>query len=322
MDPKQHLAVVGAVHRLAQPTISSTTTTAAPPAPYPKAQAAETEVEVAFPTRLPTIRITPSGPLHRMAPTTPTRTHTDQPAGGQHAPHNYRGFSGGPDVGDGNSTIATINSADLVSLKRDREREGRCSECGAQTHELRVDPRTGARTKEALNVEGEVRRGRYVKFVAYLCTCACMYVMNTKESSAHAFAMRFECKHDASLLLEPLISNIFLPYLIVQPWLSSPKIISPPPPIHIDVSTATLYRRDAVRQTIPRLVLVGCHSRTGRYIVTISSPMPPSRILRSIRHPWRLIDLAAVVVVDSTFRLLALYRRIISSISLSSSITP
>ena len=62
--------------------------------------------------------------------------------------------------GDGSSTIATINSADLVSLKRDREREGRCSECGAQTHELRVDPRTGARTKEPLNVEGEVRRGR------------------------------------------------------------------------------------------------------------------------------------------------------------------
>ena len=62
--------------------------------------------------------------------------------------------------GDGSSTIATINSADLVSLKRDREREGRCSECGAQTHELRVDQRTGARTKEPLNVEGEVRRGR------------------------------------------------------------------------------------------------------------------------------------------------------------------
>ena len=92
--------------------------------------------------------------------------HAHRPAGrGQHAPHNYRGFSGGPDVGDGNSTIATINSADLVSLKRDREREGRCSECGEQTHELRVDPRTGARTKEPLNVEGEVRRGRYVKFV-------------------------------------------------------------------------------------------------------------------------------------------------------------
>ena len=98
-----------------------------------------------------------------------THSHSHRPAGrGQHAPHNYRGFSGGPpDVGDGNSTIATINSADLVSLKRDREREGRCSECGAQTHELRVDPRTGARTKEPLNVEGEVRRGRCVTWLTF-----------------------------------------------------------------------------------------------------------------------------------------------------------
>jgi hypothetical protein len=105
---------------------------------------------------------------------------------------NYRGGGGGGggfapgDVGDGNSTIATINSADLVSLKRDREREGRCSECGAQTHELKVDPRTGARTKEPLNVEGEVRRGRCVHIYIPACmqadmldkckpcTCRCM----------------------------------------------------------------------------------------------------------------------------------------------------
>lgn len=112
----------------------------------------------------------------------PSHSHSHRPAGrGQHAPHNYRGFSGGPDVGDGNSTIATINSADLVSLKRDREREGRCSECGAQTHELRVDPRTGARTKEPLNVEGEVRRGRYVTFLAYFYICLRVLVCDQYE---------------------------------------------------------------------------------------------------------------------------------------------
>ena len=111
----------------------------------------------------------------------PSHSHSHRPAGrGQHAPHNYRGFSGGPpDVGDGNSTIATINSADLVSLKRDREREGRCSECGAQTHELRVDPRTGARTKEPLNVEGEVRRGRCVRDWEFLVH-ALIVIMNIK----------------------------------------------------------------------------------------------------------------------------------------------
>lgn len=48
----------------------------------------------------------------------------------------------------------------LISLKRDREREGRCSECGAQTHEFRTDPISGQRVKEPLSVEGEVHRGR------------------------------------------------------------------------------------------------------------------------------------------------------------------
>ena len=83
MGPTQLLAVAAAVHRPAQPTISSTTTTAAQQVPYRKAQA-ETEVEVDSPTRRPTIRITPSGPLRRMAPIIPThiRIRTDQPAEG------------------------------------------------------------------------------------------------------------------------------------------------------------------------------------------------------------------------------------------------
>lgn len=46
------------------------------------------------------------------------------------------------------------------SIRRDREREGRCADCGVQTHEFRHDPLTGTRVKVPLTVEREVHRGR------------------------------------------------------------------------------------------------------------------------------------------------------------------
>lgn len=52
------------------------------------------------------------------------------------------------------------SQCDNLSLRRDREREGRCSECGAQTHEMRFNPDTGSVVKEPLSVEREVHRGR------------------------------------------------------------------------------------------------------------------------------------------------------------------
>ena len=85
-------------------------------------------------------------------------------AGGRRRPSDLRrgkgGIGSGHDTSGDQSTVASIQSHDLLSLKRDREREGRFAECGAQTHELKTDPVTGARSKEPLNVEGEVRRGR------------------------------------------------------------------------------------------------------------------------------------------------------------------
>lgn len=54
----------------------------------------------------------------------------------------------------------TNRSDDSSSLRRDREREGRCADCGAQTHEIRYDPETGLDRKIPLNIEGEVHRGR------------------------------------------------------------------------------------------------------------------------------------------------------------------
>ena len=57
----------------------------------------------------------------------------------------------------GNSSVASDGD---ISLKRDREREGRCSECGVQTHEFRMDPQTGQPRKIPLSVEHEVHRGR------------------------------------------------------------------------------------------------------------------------------------------------------------------
>lgn len=52
------------------------------------------------------------------------------------------------------------NRSDSSSLRRDREREGRCADCGAQTHDIRYEPETGSSRKVPLNIEGEVHRGR------------------------------------------------------------------------------------------------------------------------------------------------------------------
>lgn len=46
------------------------------------------------------------------------------------------------------------------SVRRDREREGRCADCGVQTHEFKHDPLTGSQVKVPLSVEREVHRGR------------------------------------------------------------------------------------------------------------------------------------------------------------------
>ena len=58
------------------------------------------------------------------------------------------------------SSSQSVSSEGDISLKRDREREGRCSECGVQTHEFRIDPQTGQPRKIPLSVDNEVHRGR------------------------------------------------------------------------------------------------------------------------------------------------------------------
>mmetsp|Transcript_29936 Transcript_29936/g.49391 ORF Transcript_29936/g.49391 Transcript_29936/m.49391 type:complete len:392 (-) Transcript_29936:148-1323(-) len=58
-----------------------------------------------------------------------------------------------------NGSGASVASEGDLSLKRDREREGRCSECGVQTHEFRLD-HTGQPRKIPLTVDNEVHRGR------------------------------------------------------------------------------------------------------------------------------------------------------------------
>ena len=84
-----------------------------------------------------------------------------------HSAHSYHsGFSHGfaaansQNLAPARITDARTASDHLISLKRDREREGRCADCGAQTHEFMVDPVTGSRNKEPLTISGEVRRGR------------------------------------------------------------------------------------------------------------------------------------------------------------------
>ncbi|KAL7520990.1 hypothetical protein ACHAWX_005680 [Stephanocyclus meneghinianus] len=52
-------------------------------------------------------------------------------------------------------------SKDAAQIRLDREREGRCADCGAQTHQIQMDPTgTGRVVKIPLSVPGEVHRGR------------------------------------------------------------------------------------------------------------------------------------------------------------------
>lgn len=55
----------------------------------------------------------------------------------------------------------TLSSQSIeLAIRRDRERDGRCGDCGAQTHEFKFDPLAGTYMKIALTVNGEVHRGR------------------------------------------------------------------------------------------------------------------------------------------------------------------
>lgn len=51
-------------------------------------------------------------------------------------------------------------TASEASIKREREREGRCRDCGVQTHEFRFNPQTQQQTKVPLTVVDEVHSGR------------------------------------------------------------------------------------------------------------------------------------------------------------------
>jgi len=71
----------------------------------------------------------------------------------------------------GHTTSSYSSEPTDLSLKRDREREGRCSECGVQTHEFRIDPMTGTHVKVPMTVENEVHRGRCLLCYPINLTC-------------------------------------------------------------------------------------------------------------------------------------------------------
>lgn len=70
-----------------------------------------------------------------------------------------------------NSHNSYMSDRSDISLKRDREREGRCSECGVQTHEFRIDAMTGRHVKVPMTVESEVHRGRCLLCYPIPLTC-------------------------------------------------------------------------------------------------------------------------------------------------------
>lgn len=89
-----------------------------------------------------------------------------------------RNSIGNQDQGDGFATPGNIaqsnidpqapatpntgnSSGEAFQIRLDREREGRCADCGAQTHEVQFDPSgSGRAIKVPLSVPGEVHRGR------------------------------------------------------------------------------------------------------------------------------------------------------------------
>lgn len=48
----------------------------------------------------------------------------------------------------------------VTTIRTQREREGRCGDCGMQTHQMHVDPLTHCLVKVPLTIEREVHRGR------------------------------------------------------------------------------------------------------------------------------------------------------------------
>ena len=60
----------------------------------------------------------------------------------------------------GTQTGGQLRSNAAIALKRDREREGRCAECGIQTHGIQNDSYHHVPIKVPLTIENEVYRGR------------------------------------------------------------------------------------------------------------------------------------------------------------------
>jgi hypothetical protein len=86
-------------------------------------------------------------------------------------------------VGHTDPTPGTDNSNTQVRL--DREREGRCADCGAQTHDVQFDPSVPGRSiKVPLSVPGEVHRGRCL-----FCHPLPMYRQSSSGSSAQPAAV-------------------------------------------------------------------------------------------------------------------------------------
>lgn len=108
------------------------------------------------------------------------RSHTSNWSGSIHSGPSYNAANPRNAFRNNFSGGQSVASDGDISLKRDREREGRCSECGVQTHEFRMDNQTGQLRKIPLTVEYEVHRGR----------CLFCYPLNHHQMQSNDAAFR------------------------------------------------------------------------------------------------------------------------------------
>jgi hypothetical protein len=106
----------------------------------------------------------------------------------------------------------------MPSVRAQKESEGRCGDCGMQTHEMHVDPLTRTLFKVPLTIEREVHRGRCLfchpifahQLLSHQVSCQQPSSVQQQQVSrpAASYYPLHQCKHISSYSKEPLTRSV------------------------------------------------------------------------------------------------------------------